>query len=99
MSVFASLEGGWNISDDRIKFLAASALFLKVKNFSTYPLSLKMGGYPAALSREQLLMDLLRAHRKLDELEASLVGNVPDPNPNPPDPHVFGPQGSGSISK
>ncbi len=56
-----------------------------------------MGGYPAALSREQLLMDLLRAHRKLDELEASLVGSVPDPNPDP-DPHVFGPQGSGSGS-
>ncbi len=30
-----------------------------------------------------------------------LWSSVPDPNPDPPDPHVFGPpgSGSGSISK
>ncbi len=28
-----------------------------------------------------------------------LVSSVADPNPDPPDPHVFGPPGSGSISQ
>ncbi len=28
-----------------------------------------------------------------------LPGSVADPNPDPPDPHVFGPPGSGSISQ
>ncbi len=29
----------------------------------------------------------------------ALGTSVPDPNPDPPDPHVFGPPGSGSISQ
>jgi hypothetical protein len=33
-------------------------------------------------------------HRKPNKLWCS----VADPDPNPPDPHVFGPPGSGSIS-
>ncbi len=28
-----------------------------------------------------------------------VLPSVPDPNPDPPDPHVFGPPGSGSISE
>ncbi len=30
---------------------------------------------------------------------ACLPFSVPDPNPDPPDPHVFGPPGSGSTSQ
>jgi hypothetical protein len=31
--------------------------------------------------------------------DASVFGSVADPNPDPPDPHVFGPPGSGSTSQ
>ena len=27
----------------------------------------------------------------------TVVGSIADPNPDPPDPHVFGPPGSGSF--
>jgi hypothetical protein len=30
---------------------------------------------------------------------ATLITSVADPNPDPPDPHVFGTPGSGSISQ
>ncbi len=30
---------------------------------------------------------------------ALIKTSVPDPNPDPPDPHVFGPPGSGSTSQ
>jgi hypothetical protein len=32
-------------------------------------------------------------------LKSILLSSVPDPNPDPPDPHVFGPPGSGSTSR
>jgi hypothetical protein len=32
-------------------------------------------------------------------LKINIINSVPDPNPDPPDPHVFGPPGSGSTSQ
>jgi hypothetical protein len=41
--------------------------------------------------------------RKTKDLQVTetpiLVTSVEDPNPDPPDPHVFGPPGSGSTSQ
>jgi hypothetical protein len=37
--------------------------------------------YPMTVSREQLLLDLLRIHRKLDELELFLESDVSIPGP------------------
>jgi hypothetical protein len=51
----------------------------------------------SSLFKKFFLSEMLYSLWPCAELKISVFSSVADPNPDPPDPHVFGPPGSGSF--
>ncbi len=71
------------------------ALYLTLFLFIACRSSYQSGSLP----RPRATVKPLPAHHRDLGRFSSLLTSVPDPNPDPPDPHVFWPPGSGSTSQ